>query len=149
MARPNTPDKFHTLYKINPTTKCWEWQLTKHSSGHGVWRWNGKYQTAHRVSLMILGVELGDLQVNHHCDNAGCVNPEHLYLGTQQQNMQDRSQRSRTARGTQANKSKLTEQAIREIRNDTTSTLASLGRKYGVTYHSIRKIKQKESWSWL
>jgi hypothetical protein len=149
MATRNTVDKFHTLYTIDPQTGCWEWQLSLHSSGHGVWRWNGKYETAHRISMRIHGYDLDNKQVNHHCDNPSCVNPKHLYLGTQQDNMRDKQVRGRSDRGTDRWSNRLSEEQVKEIRKDTTSSHASLGRKYGVTYHTIRKIRNKELWSWL
>ena len=147
MARPNTIEKFHTLYKIDPNTDCWEWTLVKHDFGHGIWRWNNKYTFAHRVSaeLFIRSLEPGDV-VCHKCDNPCCVNPKHLYIGTQQDNIRDRNVRGRTARGTQANKSNLTEQDVLNIRADTTSSQKDLGLQYNVSYHAIRKICNRETW---
>lgn len=150
MAIPNTESKFHTLYDIDPNTDCWNWRLVKHNFGHGIWRWKGRYTFAHRVSaeLYIRPINPGEI-VCHHCDNPACVNPKHLFIGTQADNNADRSRKGRSCKGTDSHFNKLSEDDVRAIRADTTSSHAALGRQYNVTYHSIRKIRNRENWSWL
>lgn len=79
-------------------TPCWEWTASK-CCGYGQFRALGEYG-AHRVMYrwLIGGIPEG-LYVLHKCDNPGCVNPEHLEIGTHQDNMDDRSERGRTAVG--------------------------------------------------
>lgn len=75
--------------------ECWEWEGTMYYNGYGQF-WNGERELgAHRFSKRLDGEEPGELQVNHHCDNRSCVNPAHLYIGTQSQNMKDAWERSR------------------------------------------------------
>lgn len=83
--------------KINKETEsgCWEWTAYLDSKGYGAFRYEGKTRRAHRVSWMIYK---GDIPkgngyhgtcVLHKCDNRRCVNPEHLFLGSNQDNMLD------------------------------------------------------------
>jgi len=69
--------------------ECWEWQGRTTSSGYGRPQINGKRYSAHRLSYRIHYGPMPTPQVNHHCDNKLCVNPNHLYSGTQSENMQD------------------------------------------------------------
>ena len=74
---------------------CWEWQAGKHK-GYGRIGINGKNVLAHRLSyLMFNGYLHKTSVVRHKCDNTGCVNPNHLLLGTQADNNRDTSERSR------------------------------------------------------
>ena len=78
---------------------CWEWTGTK-VGGYGRLGWKGKSDYAHRVAWRVFkGPIVDDLCVCHKCDNPSCVNPDHLWLGTHQQNMIDRENKNRTAKG--------------------------------------------------
>jgi len=75
--------------KINENG-CWVWQGYKKNSGHGNMTFKNKRYNAHRFSYIVFKgkIENGK-QVNHKCNNSSCVNPEHLYLGTQLDNIKD------------------------------------------------------------
>jgi len=76
---------------INQTTDCWEWQGGKNNIGYGMIRDGDKMRTAHRVSYEEHNNTIipKNLVIMHSCDNPGCVNPQHLSLGTRKQNTQD------------------------------------------------------------
>jgi len=76
---------------------CWLWIGSQTAPGwHGIIMWEGRRQTAHRVSWQIHRGPIPDgLKVLHRCDVAPCVNPAHLWLGTQRDNMQDCSAKGR------------------------------------------------------
>jgi hypothetical protein len=71
-------------------SRCWEWIASHNSDGYGNIRIGVKIEKAHRISWIISNDLLHDnLWVLHHCDNPSCVNPAHLFLGTNQDNMND------------------------------------------------------------
>lgn len=93
-------ERFHQNYEPVPEAGCWIWTGSIAQSGHGKIqhgpRGLAKFWSAHRLSWILHRGQIPrDKQVNHHCDVPGCVNPNHLYLGTQSDNMQDRDRRKR------------------------------------------------------
>lgn len=87
-------------YKINLETGCWEWVRSRNNSGYGQAYWKKKIASAHRTSWQIFN---GDIPKNtwvlHKCDNKICVNPEHLWLGSRQDNVDDMCSKGRQYRG--------------------------------------------------
>jgi HNH endonuclease len=90
------------LNKIDKTTNpngCWEWTASKTKAGYGIYQWskNGQKQYfAHRYSIEHLsGLDPTGMYVCHTCDNPGCVNPAHLFLGTAKDNMDDKVAKGR------------------------------------------------------
>lgn len=90
-------ERFWSKVNKSGPDECWEWNAGKQSDGYGSFWWNGSAEGAHRVSYRLCHeeeIEEGK-QINHHCDNPPCVNPKHLYAGTQQENGWDQSKRER------------------------------------------------------
>ena len=80
--------------KIDKETGCWIWQGWINREGYGRVQYQNKKYLAHRLSAVVFkGYNLEDydkgLQVNHLCHNRACINPEHFYIGTQEDNMDD------------------------------------------------------------
>ena len=88
----------------------------------------------------------------HTCDNRRCINPEHLFLGTPKDNMQDMSKKGRNAKlfGERNGNSKLTEKQVLEIIEDLkTMNCSEVGRKRNVPIRTVNGIKNGNHWEWL
>ena len=101
MASVNkTADRVMSSSSIDKTTGCWEWNLSKQSNGYGQMKHEGKMKRAHRVSFeAFIGPIPCGMEILHSCDNRGCVNPEHLSVGTHKDNMTDMEKKGRVRRG--------------------------------------------------
>lgn len=85
---------------INKDTGCWEWQGAKNNIGYGFIRDGDKMRTTHRVAYEIYRGPIPEgMCVLHKCDNRKCVNPEHLWLGTRQDNADDMINKGRHTKG--------------------------------------------------
>lgn len=90
--------------KFDWETCCWNWQMSKVCIGYGRVFWGGKLRLAHRLSKYLFG-EMTEAQFNdpksvvmHVCDNPSCINPNHLVVGTQRDNIWDRTRKGRSAK---------------------------------------------------
>lgn len=112
-------------------------------------RANTKQFKAHRLMYLFYKGDIGDKHVLHSCDNPMCVNPEHLFLGTHQDNMKDMASKGRAWHGSKHKNAKLRPDQIIEIRNLYQSgayTTRGLGKKYGVDSKHIHNIVTFKKW---
>jgi len=150
-------ERFHTKYEIDPITGCHNWIGAK-VYGYGKF-WDNKSYRVHRWIYEYLNGPIPEgLIVRHKCHNPSCVNPEHLELGTQQDNMNDKVKAGRSSKvGTKGEKhplSILTEQDVILIkkflkRHNGHGVNTFLGRWLNVSHKNISAIKHGKSWSWL
>jgi len=103
----NSDSEFYRLFndcEVDHVKHCWNWQGNKTSEGYGRVNWNGSLYLAHRLSLYLHDVisfnvlNNGSLVIMHRCDNPACLNPDHLTIATQRENIADRTQKKRSAR---------------------------------------------------
>lgn len=79
---------------------CWEWQGAKNSFGYANTWLDGKYINAHRAMYLAIYDEIPENTcICHSCDNPACINPEHLFLGTQKENVSDMHSKNRHSHG--------------------------------------------------
>ena len=103
----------------------------------------------HRLAYRELVGPIGDSLVLHHCDTPPCVNPDHLYLGTYQDNHNDmwRRGRARRARGEQSGMARLTEGDVVVIRRDARRIgIREMGRRLGVSYGTVYAALVRRTW---
>lgn len=140
--------------KDAPPDQCWEWQGTINPNGYGMVRFQRKAHSAHRLSYEIhVGPIPDGMLVLHRCDNRRCVNPHHLRIGTDADNMRDKVNKGRQARlkGPQQGQSKLKPAQVWKIRLLAKEgvTQAEIARRYGVSQPYISKIVRGEAWSYF
>lgn len=144
--------------KVQKNEECWLWTGGKNKKGYGVIQQEGcrKLMLATHASfaLHFQAVPKG-MNVLHRCDNPSCVNPDHLFLGTQLDNMKDMWSKGRAkVRGTTGefgskNRShKLTESQVLDIRdkNKQGQSTAALGEAYGISRQMVRLIVNRTFW---
>ena len=129
-------DYFNENYIINEITNCWQWQGNKNVKGYGQFWFDGDTKGAHRFAyLRFNGIIKKGLFVLHKCDNPGCVNPNHLFLGTQKQNMEDKVYKNRHKTGKQSLSTAIKNELVnRRCEGEKISILA---KEYNLNYDSL------------
>lgn len=145
-----TVARFDSKYTRNDG--CWEWIGLKYPAGYGyfcLYVSGKKYgMRSNRYAWMRhRGPILTGLLVLHSCDNRSCVNPDHLWLGTNDENMADMVRKKRQMHGERHHKCRLTLQQVREIRAlDGQLSQAKIGAIYGIRQSHVHRILRGLSW---
>lgn len=152
--KPKTQPVDERLWaRVQKTEACWLWQGMTSRKGYGLLRVDGRTVQAHRMAYELAhGAIPADLCVCHRCDTPRCVNPDHLFLGTHQDNVRDRNAKGRQARGESHSRAKLTAEQIRDIRARYARggiSQRELAADYGLTKSGIAAIVSGRSWRHL
>ena len=143
-------ERFWSNVNVAGPDECWEWKAAKNSNGYGEF-YDGIGQVlAHRYAYEITNMSiLKGLACCHTCDNPSCVNPAHLWVGTQHDNMTDKVQKNRQQRGERVPGAKLTTDDVREIRRlcaDGTQQKA-VAHMYGIGTGAVCRIVKRQRWA--
>lgn len=140
---------------VDKSSGCWNWSGGKTRTGYGQFSVNGKNVTAHRTSWEIhFGKIPHDgsyhgICVCHKCDNRGCVNPDHLFLGTNKENRDDMMSKGRGIKGERQGLSRLTESKVREIRNLYSGgciTQIELASRFEIDQTTVSLVLNRKTW---
>lgn len=126
---------------------CWFWKGGSKGNGYGHAYQGRKGMPAHRLAYLLFVGDIPDgMDVCHKCDNRMCVNPDHLFLGSRKENMEDAKTKGRTYGG---GRKHLKEADIQEIRQRISAGVPShiIAAKFNITQHRLNAIKRGETYS--
>lgn len=141
---------------ISDENGCWIFQGQKNIEGYGIVQigqardGNRTRQMAHRYFYeQIVGPIPDDLLACHKCDNPPCVNPDHMFIGTQADNIADMMKKGRRgktgAKGSLNGRAIVTENQVKEIR-DSSAARREVAAQYGISPVTVGAIKARRIW---
>ncbi len=158
-VRPYTLEEtislFHESYdriQRSYETPCLEWNCCRVQDGYGQVRFRGKDIGAHVLSWLLNKGEIPiGMKVCHHCDNPPCVNPDHLFLGSDKDNSDDAKKKGRLAqlKGSLNGWALMTEEKVTSMRQEWIPYKVSarkLAEKYGLSQTQTERILRNEAW---
>jgi hypothetical protein len=153
-ARRYPPIEDRLWSRVTKGLGCWEFQGGRNGQGYGSIGWNGVSRRAHRVAWALTYGPIPDgLDVLHHCDNPPCVRPDHLFLGTDADNVADRERkgRNKVPRGEQQGSAKLTNAEASRLRQLYYQGVPSpvLAAEFGLHRTVVWRIATGRSWKHL
>jgi len=159
MSKKQTPETFWKRVETGRPDDCWPWKGSRNSTGYGTVAWEGKVYTAHRVAAFLSGLvtSLGAPKrhsdhghVLHTCDNRGCCNPDHFFIGNYSANQLDAYRKGRRSqpKGERNANAKLSNSQAEEIRKKHASgvTQMVLAKEYGVSQVAISLIVRRKTY---
>lgn len=153
-GRENTTEILLAYVEQRGPDECWPWNGWHNEQGYGRVEVNGRSYYAHRIiyalahpgsiNWEVKGSQATAVFVLHKCDNPGCCNPAHLFLGSHADNMADKSRKGRSPdfKGERGPRAKLTNKQAQEIRWLGSLGLASseMAKVYGVSKPTVKSI---------
>lgn len=147
-GKHGTPEERFWRHVVK-SAECWYWRATGYRSGYGALKVAGTMKPAHRLSWEIhRGAIPEGLLVCHTCDNRRCVRPDHLFLGTNAENMADMRAKGRSTYSGGRPPRKLTDLEVEQIRqlNEAGVTQRELAQRFGIAQGTIsRNLNGKTS----
>ena len=147
---PVLAERFWSKVDVKQRLKCWEWKGAKDQNGYGQLLIDRKSYRAPRVAFWLRN---GSWPINacHTCDNPNCCNPDHIFNGSDHDNMRDmvNKGRNKTKMGEEHPASRLTAEKVLAIRSDYSlgnHSLKALADKYGCGASTIQRVVSRTSW---
>lgn len=153
---PRLPVAERFWKKVRKTDSCWLWTGSISSFGHGSFNISGRAEVASRMAWILTYGEIPhSMWILHKCDVPACVNPDHLYLGTRDNNLRDAMDRKRLGaktplRGSKNPKAKLNDHIVREIRKLYASgnfSQEDIAKQFEISRSTIEMIIQHKRWA--
>ena len=149
LSTGTTLEKFYSRIEMVPESGCWIWTATANKHGYGQLRVNWKMKQAHRYSYEMHKGEIPEGKlVCHKCDVRSCVNPDHLFLGTHQDNANDMVKKGRSLSCEKNGRAKLDYDEALFVFTCGLPT-KFLAEEFGVSRTLIDRIKTQRSWKIL
>lgn len=145
-------DRFWARVDIRAADECWNWTAPICNRGYGRFTFVNFNSVSHRISYALAyGPIPPGMMVCHTCDNRKCVNPAHLWLGTNADNIKDARVKGHFANrflGSKSHFAKLTDKKVLAIRKRYADgeSRNSLAKEYGVTSHAIYDVIKRHTW---
>ncbi len=135
---------FEPRVQPEPNSGCYLWAGAIGADGYGTTRYEGRTWRAHRLSLALSdGNSVDGVVVCHKCDTPSCVNPEHLFAGTQAENVRDMAAKGRS---NLTGRARLSADVVQAIRSSTERPSA-IGRRFGICASTVSKIRSGKRWA--
>lgn len=154
--RPDLFIRFWKKCKINEESNCWEWQGSVTEKGYGRFDVSinnkTKHFRAHRISYeLCIGDIPPNIMVCHECDNPSCINPEHLFLGTNADNIADMMKKNRQRKGEIHGRNKLSLDEVQYIKSFPKyhGSGVKLAEQFAVSKTTIYDIRNGKRWKHL
>lgn len=150
LMTPKQADRFWS--HVTKTDKCWLWNLSVDRKGYGQVRVGSRTMRAHRVAYELTHGPIGPHFACHTCDNPRCVRPDHIFLGSNLDNVRDMDAKGRRRtvvyRGADHPNARLTEDDVRSIRAALAAgaTIDEVANRYPVSCAAIGAISSGRTW---
>jgi hypothetical protein len=148
MITSDIADSFWSKVDIRGPHECWEWTAGKLRDGYGYLNAGGKKYIASRIAYQLTYSPPGSMCVCHTCDNPGCCNPAHLWLGTRAENIQDRVSKGRNGGGHPPEKlGEADVQQIRDLYKTGEHTYETLGEMFNISGTHVGYVVTGRRWA--